>query len=167
MERFLSLIHRISHIPAFTAATALFVLMIMTFCDVILRSVFNSPIEAATELTRILMAITVFSVLPIISSTERQIAVDLTDPIFDHFRISRIRDGLVHLASGVMLYWPILRIWALAERTREYGDVTEYLAIPQYLVGWFIAFATAITAVSMIFTGFLYLFSPKLLERSL
>ena len=43
------------------ASLALFFLMAMTFADVVLRSVFNDPIESATELTRLLMAIIVFS----------------------------------------------------------------------------------------------------------
>ena len=42
-------------------------MMIMTFFDVVLRSTINTPIEAATELTRILMAVVVFSALPVVS----------------------------------------------------------------------------------------------------
>ena len=142
---------------------ALFILMVMTFCDVVLRSVFNAPIEAATELTRILMAILVFSVLPMISAGKGQIAVDLTDGLFSRLRLSRARDAIVYLASGIMLIWPIQRVWILAERARDYGDVTEYLSIPVFYVGWFIAASTAVTAVAMIVTGdSLHLYPPFL-----
>ena len=54
-------------LPTWLAASALFILMTMTFADVILRSLFGNPIESATELTRLFMAIIVFSSLPIIS----------------------------------------------------------------------------------------------------
>ncbi len=164
MDRVLDLIRRASRLPVLLASLALFVLMVMTFMDVILRSTLNSPIEAATELTRILMAVIVFAVLPVVSVRGDHIAVDLSDPLFDRLRLARIRDGVIQIASGVMLYWPVLRVWVLAERARDYGDVTEYLAIPQFYIGWFIAGATAITAFGMIVTGLLTLFAPKLLE---
>ena len=66
-------------IPVFVACAALFALMVMTFCDVVLRSVANAPIEAATELTRILMAVVIFSVMPAVSARGDHISVDLTD----------------------------------------------------------------------------------------
>ncbi len=166
MTPIIQLVRRASILPVIVASTALFILMTMTFCDVILRSVFNSPIEAATELTRILMAVLVFSVLPIISVTNGHIAVDLTDGIFHRLRLSRLRDGVIYILSGIMLYWPVQRVWILAERARDYGDVTEYLHILTYLVGWFIAVSVAITAVVMIITGLLHLFAPKTLTES-
>ncbi|MEY8842946.1 TRAP transporter small permease [Cribrihabitans sp. XS_ASV171] len=166
MSALIHLARRISLIPVVVACLALFVLMVMTFCDVILRSVFNSPIEAATELTRILMAVLVFSVLPIISVTNGHIAVDLTDGLFHRLRLSRLRDAAIHILAGVMLYWPVNRVWVLADRAREYGDVTEYLGIPTFYVGWFITLAVAVSAVALIFTGLLYLFAPQYLSES-
>ncbi len=160
------LVRRAGILSVLVASSALFILMVMTFCDVILRSVFNSPIEAATELTRILMAILVFSVLPIISVTNGHIAVDLTDGIFHRLRLSRLRDAIIYLVSGAMLCRAAQRVWVLTERARDYGDVTEYLAIPTYLVGWFITISVAITALVMIITGLLHFFVPNLLSET-
>jgi TRAP-type C4-dicarboxylate transport system permease small subunit len=165
MQSLVSFARRISVFPTVMACVALFILMVMTFCDVILRSMFNAPIEAATELTRILMAILVFSVLPMISAGKGQIAVDLTDGLFARLRLGRARDAVVYLVSGIMLFWPIQRVWILAERARDYGDVTEYLSIPVFYVGWFIAASTAITAVAMITTGLLNIFAPHTLSE--
>ncbi len=166
MSALIHLARRISLIPVVVACVALFALMVMTFCDVILRSVFNNPIEAATELTRILMAVLVFSVLPVISVTNGHIAVDLADGIFNKLRLARLRDALIHILSGVMLYWPVNRVWVLADRAREYGDVTEYLGIPTFYVGWFITLAVAASAVALVVTGLLYLFAPQYLSES-
>ena len=165
MEPILHIIRRISVVPVLVASAALFILMVMTFCDVVLRSVFNAPIEAATELTRILMAILVFSVLPIVSARADHIAVDLTDGLFQRLHLSRIRDGIIFLGSGIMLYWPVKRVWILAERARDYGDLTEYLSIPTFYVGWFIAVATALAAIAMCVTGLLHFFAPHLLTE--
>ena len=141
------------HIPVVTAAAALFLLMVMTFSDVMLRSMANAPIEQATELTRIFMAIIVFSVMPIVSTNGEHIAVDLTDGLFDRVGLTRLRDGFLFLICGTLLFWPMQRVWILAERARDFGDITEYLSIPQFLVGWFIAGSLAITMIAMICVG--------------
>jgi TRAP-type C4-dicarboxylate transport system permease small subunit len=157
-------LRRLAEIPVWLASAALFFLMVMTFCDVILRSSFDAPIEAATELTRILLAVIVFAVMPQISVSDCHIAVDLTDSLFERLRLSRVRDGVVLIVSGGMLYWPVAQVWVLAERTRGYGDVTQYLAIPQYLTMWFIAAGITISAIAMFIAGAITLFAPNLLN---
>ena len=146
------------------AVTALFTLMIMTFCDVILRSVLNQPIEAATELTRIFMAIIVFSSLPIISARGTHIIVDLIDPLFKGWGL-RLRDGLIDIIAGSLLIWPTMRCYVLAERARDYGDLTEYLAIPQFYIAYFITVSAAVTSLVLIVKGVLTLFAPALLDK--
>ncbi len=154
-------------IPIWLSAIALFLLMAMTFCDVLFRSAFDAPIEAATELTRILVAISVFSVMPHITMGRAQIAVDLTDSVFERLNLSNLRDGVVFAVSGVLLFWPVGRLWTLAERTRGYGDVTEYIGIPQYLPMWFIAASVTLTAIGMVLCGAAILFSPTLAKKVL
>ena len=144
-------------VPIWLAATVLFLLMSMTFLDVILRSVFNNPIESATELTRLFMAILVFAALPLVSWNGENIVVDLFDPLFSK-GVARIRDILIDLSCGVLLFWPAMRIWDLAERSRRYGDVTEYLNMPQFYIGWFISIFTGYTAIIFVVRGFLRLF---------
>jgi TRAP-type transport system small permease protein len=157
--------HFLVEVPIWLACAALFILMVMTFCDVILRSSFDAPIEAATELTRIFVAVMVFAVMPHISVNDGHIAVDLTDGIFERFRLSRIRNGLILILSGVLLSWPVSQVWTLAERTRDYGDVTEYLALPQYLTMWFIAAGITLAAAAMVLAGVLTLVAPRILKE--
>ena len=155
----------LGRLPSLLAAASLFALMAMTFMDVLLRSIFNNPIEAATELTRLLMAIIVFSSLPIISWKGGHIVVDLLDSWFTG-KAARIRDVLVDILSGACLLWPALRVWQLAGRAREYGDMTEYLHIPQFYIAYFIAAATFATAVVLIVRGLLSAFAPHLINGS-
>lgn len=136
--------------------------MLMTFADVMLRSIFNAPIEAATELTRLFMAIIVFSVLPVISTRGGHIVVDLLDSIISHPLIIRIRDNLMYVICGALLILPAERVSVLAERARSYGDTTEYLNIPQFYIAWFIAAMTFITAIALILRGLLGLFAPSM-----
>lgn len=166
MAHLIALARRLSLLPTALAATALFTLMVMTFFDVVLRSLFNHPIEAATELTRILMAVIVFSVMPVISARGEHISVDLTDGLFFHLGLHRWRDGAINLISGVLMYWPVMRVWTLAERWRSYGDTTEYLHIPQFYIGWFIAAFAALTGLVLVGLGLAQLFAPRLLETA-
>ncbi len=145
-------------LPTWLAALTLFVLMAMTFADVILRSVANDPIESATELTRLFMAIIVFSALPMVSWNGQHIIVDLMDPLFAR-RAARVRDIVIDLFCGVILLWPAKRVWDLAERARDFGDVTEYLGFPQYVIGWFIAAFTLLTATVFIARGLMRVFA--------
>ncbi len=151
-------------LPSLLAATVLFMLMVMTFFDVILRSTINDPIESATELTRLFMGIMVFAALPVISWRGEHIVVDLFDPLFGDWA-ARIRDAAINLACGAMLFWPAQRVWGLAGRARDYGDVTEYLNIPQFYIAYFIALSTFATALALLARGAAYLFAPDLVYR--
>jgi len=156
-----------SRAPVALACIALFALMVMTFADVILRSALNAPIEAATELTRILMAVMVFSCLPVISARGGHIAVDLFDGVFDRMHLNRAREAAINIACGAALAWPAGRVWVLADRARDYGDVTEYLAIPVFYVTAFVALSTALTAAVMVAVGLIHLFAPHVLDEDL
>jgi TRAP-type C4-dicarboxylate transport system permease small subunit len=125
----------------------------------------NTPIEAATELTRLLMAVIVFSVLPVVSARGGHIAVDLLDPLFRGL-LQRLRDGAVHVSCGLMLIWPAMRAGDLAERARSYGDVTEYLGIPQFYPAWFIAVMAGIAALALIVRGIVALVAPRALAEA-
>jgi TRAP-type C4-dicarboxylate transport system permease small subunit len=164
MKRLASLLKRMSELPLMLAAVTLFVLMLLTFADVVMRSVFSSPIEAATELTRLAMAVIVFSALPVISGRAQHIVVDLLDPVFNRLGVARILDGLTTLLCGVLLAWPANRAFDLAERARSYGDLTEYLSIPTFYITWFIALMTMATAMTMAVRGLVTLVAPGLLR---
>ncbi|WJS05955.1 TRAP transporter small permease [Roseibium aggregatum] len=151
-------------LPTLLASFALFVLMVMTFCDVVLRSVFNAPIEVAADMTRLLMAIMVFSVLPVVSAKDGHICVDLTDGMFKRAGLTRWRNAFTDLFCGLMLVLPAMRVFDLAERSRSYGDVMEYLRLPLHYVGWFISIVTAITAAVLIVRGLGHIFAPKLMS---
>ena len=164
MKSFARLLNRLTELPMLLAAVTLFILMVLTFADVIMRSTFSAPIEAATELTRIAMAVIVFASLPVVSGRAAHIVVDLLDPIYLRAGIKRFLDGLIMLVCGILLVWPAMRSFDLANRARSYGDLTEYLSIPVFYITWFIAFMTLVTAITMALRGMVTLFKPDLLR---
>ncbi|MFT6775824.1 MAG: hypothetical protein ACJA1L_003547, partial [Paracoccaceae bacterium] len=66
---------------------------------------------------------------------------------------------------GALLFWPAERVSVLAERARSYGDVTEYLAIPEVYPAWFIAGAVYLTAALMIARGLILILAPQALDE--
>ena len=147
--------------PMTLASVALFALMVLTFADVVLRSVANAPIEAATELIRLLMAVVVFAALPVVSWSGQHITVDLLDGLFHRLRISRALAAVVSFACGVLLWFPARRILDLANRARDYGDQTEYLNIPTFFIAWFIAVSAFVTAAILVLRGLVLVFAEK------
>ncbi|ANP38747.1 MULTISPECIES: TRAP transporter small permease [Rhodobacterales] len=164
MQYALRFLTALSKLPMFLANLSLFALMCLTFADVLMRSVFNAPIEAATELIRIGIALIVFAALPVLSAQNGHIAVDLLDGPFRRMRLERWRDAAVALICAVMLWYPAGRVVDLAERSRSYGDVTEYLSIPTFYIAYFIAAMIYVTAVALIGRGLLHLIAPHMLE---
>lgn len=153
-------------LPTHLSALALFALMLLTFADVMLRSVFNAPIEVAADLTRLLMAATVFSVMPALCWQGKQIAVDLLDGVAERAGLVRWRNAAVDLLCGAALIWPVQRIGVLAERARSYGDEMEYLGLPLHITGWFICALTALTAATLLLRGGLWLFAPATFHQT-
>ncbi len=167
MRAVIHLINKLAVIPMAMASLALFALMVLTFADVIMRSVFNAPIEAATELIRIGIALIVFSALPVLSWRDGHIAVDLLDGPFARYNLQRWRDGVVALICGGMLWVPAWRVVDLAYRARSYGDVTEYLQIPAFYIAMFIAVLTFATSLALILRGLLHFFAPQFLDPAI
>jgi TRAP-type C4-dicarboxylate transport system permease small subunit len=152
--------HYIAILPTWVAAACLFIMMGMTFLDVILRSAFNNPLEYATELTRIFMAVIVFASLPMVSWKGQHIVVDLMDPLF-RGALARLRDIAIDLVSGVALAYTAVRVFQLAERSRNRGLVTEYMGFPEHYVGFFIAVFIAVTSAVLILRGLMRIFFPQ------
>ncbi len=134
------------------AALTLFALMMITCVDVIGRYVFNSPLTGATELTEMAVGIVVFSVVPIISSRNDHIVVDLLDPLFPPLA-QFIRTIIINILICIALVYLGQRINLLAERSLSYGEVSEYLAIPSGWMMYFIGYAAWVTGLMVVTLG--------------
>ncbi len=131
-----------------TSSLTLFFLMAMTCVDVTGRYFFNAPLDGATELTQLAMGVIVFAVLPTVSFREEHVSVDLLDIWFPH-RLINIRQVLLNAVAMVAMGAVSWRVWIVAERTAEYGDATEFLAIPYAPIYYFIAVMCAATTLAI------------------
>ncbi|WP_253447436.1 TRAP transporter small permease [Halomonas sp. Y3] len=138
------------------AGATLFGMMLLTTADVTGRYFFNSPILGTVELTQLMLAALVFLSLPVVCWRQEHISVDLLDAIFPA-KLVWVREVLVNLLVTAALWVMAQRVWTLAERAFQWGDVTEFLRIPRgYLVG-LIAIMLALSALLTLARAVLYL----------
>jgi TRAP-type C4-dicarboxylate transport system permease small subunit len=138
------------------AGATLFAMMLLTTADVTGRYFFNSPILGTVELTQLMLAALVFLSLPVVCWREEHVSVDLLDSVFPA-RLIWIRQVLVNLIVTGALWIMARRIWALAERAMEWGDVTEFLRIPNGYLIYLISVMLAVSAVLTLLRAIGYL----------
>ncbi len=125
-DSFLKLMHRLIE-PV--VAIVLFVMMALTFGDVIGRYVFNSPIVGALELTEFCMAIVIFLGLILLTAKQGHITVDLFDTFIPD-KIKVIQKVIINLINLIVMGVISWQLWIKAKDAVEYGDRTEFLMLP-------------------------------------
>ena len=131
------------------AALLLFLMMGVTFVDVLGRYVLNRPIAGSADFIRYLLVFTIFIALPVVSAREEHISISLVDGWLGA-RANRVRRALVHLACAAVMVAAGWFMWRHAEALARNRDVIGYLRLP---------LAPAAYAVSLFSwaTGLLYL----------
>ena len=130
------------------SAIVLFALMVMTCIDVFGREVLGTPLDGATELTRLMLGVIVFGVLPIVSLREDHVTVDLLDAWFPA-RAARVRQAILTLLTAGMLAAVSWRVWTVGADQLDYGDTTEFLRIPLGPVSYYISILSGIAAAAL------------------
>lgn len=120
---------RLETIAGILAACLLFILMMVTFIDVVGRDFFNRPLTGASELTEVTLAALVFLMLPSVAARQEHIVVDLIDILKSHFLaiVQQVLTAIVGVALFGIISW---RLWILGGMATRYGDATPTLGIP-------------------------------------
>ncbi|ENM5788765.1 TRAP transporter small permease [Vibrio mimicus] len=137
------------------AALSLFLMMVVTFIDVMSRNMLNAPILGATEMIEVLLAIMVFMAFPLVSWQEENICVDLLDSYFPNKWIG-LRQIIINLICACSLILVAITNWKLAERSLEYEEVTEILELPLGYVTYLISITGFIGGALTLFNAIRY-----------
>lgn len=140
---------RLQSVPDLLAAVMLFALCAVTVVDVFGRYLFRSPIRGADELTVFFMAISIFAVLATVTWREDHVCVDLID-LFYPRRWIALRQIAINLIAAAFMGLATWRVWAVAARLSEDGEVTEYLRLDRGLLTYFFAFMCAATVLALL-----------------
>lgn len=129
------------------AGTLLLAMMLLTVVDVVGRYVFAAPVPGAFEATEVMLALSIFAGLPLVTARGEHITVRLAiDPLPTLPRrvLLRIADAVTALALGYAAFLLYQRGAALA----RYGDATVLLGIALAPVAFALSALAAAAAVA-------------------
>lgn len=128
----------------FAASVILFVLMIVTFIDVISRYLFNHSLRGAFEGTELMLMLLIFAGLPLVSHADEHVTMDFIDLLLGP-RGRAVVVRLAHLVCAATMFLLAWLIWLKAGKIAAYGDTTDVLGIA---IGPFVYFMAAMIALS-------------------
>ncbi|MEP3295054.1 MAG: TRAP transporter small permease [Pseudoruegeria sp.] len=120
------------------SAACLMTLMVLTVCEVIGRYGFNAPIFGRQDISKILLAASIFLAFPVVTLRGEQIDVDLLDTFFSK-TAAFWRDQFIGLLTATGLITMGVWIFHRAEKSYSRGNTSEMLSIPTYPVIFAIA----------------------------
>lgn len=131
------------------ACAALFVMMVVAVVDVVLRTLFNRPLAAASELIEIAMVATIFLVYPLVSWKGMHISIDLLDDLMPDLlrRVQHVLAALLGAAVFAAVAW---RIGFLAREAWSSSEATGVLGIPLGHVYAFICALSTVTSLTFL-----------------
>lgn len=136
------------------AAIVLFAMMALTFVDVILRYVFNSPLRGSFEITELMMVILIMAGLPLVSRSEEHVVLDIFDERMSA-ALRRLLRLLVNLVCSAVMAGMGWLMWIKAGQLDRYGDTTAALRItlaPYVYLMAVLIFVTALIHLVQAFT---------------
>ena len=131
-------------------------LMLLTFCDVVSREVFNEPFEMTTDVTRLMLAAVVYAVLPVISRLEQHVGVDLLDRWMPKW-FARPRQCAINLLAAIIFGVMCWQLFLLSLEKIEYNDLTEFVELPLYPIFFFMSALAAATSIALLYNAYRYL----------
>jgi TRAP-type C4-dicarboxylate transport system permease small subunit len=122
----------------------------LTFTDVVGRRLFNTPVFGANDITEHLMALIIFSGLPLLTAKRGHLSIDL----FDHWLLQpkwrlwhKAVDVLIAAVLGLIAWQYFLSI----QEARDINEISPALTIPRAWMYTFISITTALAAVLALF----------------
>lgn len=147
------------HLLGASAAIVMFLMMSLTFLDVIGRYFLSSPINGAYELTEMMLAAVIFLGLPLVTAEGGHIAVDILDDFFGRLAklVQYIFIETLNVVSFTTLAWVL---WQHTQRLQRFSDSTAVLQVPLSWLALMMTVTTCIAALALIIRAIIFL--PKI-----
>lgn len=130
-------------------AVLVFALMAVTFIDVVGRYFFDAPIPGTFEVVSFLLALLVFSGLPLVTRDERHITVTLMEGLFKGWGLW-FQKVVVAMASAAVLGFIAERLWRTAGDMAEMETLLEYFDVPFAYFVYFMAILSFLSFLLML-----------------
>ncbi len=126
------------------ASILLFLMMALTFADVVARYLLNRPIRGGFEITELTLLVLIFAGLPLVSHADEHVTMDFIDRILPpRARVAWLR--VMHALCAAIMFFLTWQVWIKATRIASYSDTTDVLRVP---IGPFVYFMAAMIALT-------------------
>ena len=127
-------------------------MVLLTFTDVIGRRLFNTPVFGAHDITEHLMAVIVFSGLPLLTANRAHLSIDL----FDRWLLQpqwRIWHYLVNGLIAAVLALIAYEFAVSVQEAQDMREVSQALGIPRAWVYAYLAITSGLAALAALTAG--------------
>ena len=131
------------------AAIFLFLMMLITCSDVIGRYFLGAPLQGAFEMTEILLALLIYAILPLVTLSGNQIAVDLFDRFMPR-RIVPIQNIVIAIIQFALLSLIAVALALKANVLIESSLASDVLGIPMGYVCLLMALLAGLSSVAVV-----------------
>jgi len=148
---------KIERVVGIIVSVLMFMLMMLTFVDVMGRDLFNAPLRGASEATEILLALIIFMILPQVAVHGLHITIDLLGHLMSD-KLIMVLEVISAIASSSMFVVIGWQVWVLGDKARSYADVTATLGVPLAPIYYVLAVMSGLIAAAFLLN------IPKLLR---
>jgi len=127
-------------------------MVLLTFTDVIGRRLFNTPVFGAHDITEHLMAVIVFSGLPLLTANRAHLSIDLFDRwlLQPQWRIWHyFVNGLIAAVLGLIAYEFAVSV----QEANDMREVSQALGIPRAWMYAYLAITSGLAALAALTAG--------------
>jgi TRAP-type C4-dicarboxylate transport system permease small subunit len=110
------------------AALALFAIMILTLVDVSGRKAISQSVPGSLEMTELLLVVTIFAGLPLVSLAGEHVVFDSLDPWLPA-PVRRIQGVCIDLVCAISLLGVAWVMWGMADARAADGETTAQLKL--------------------------------------
>ena len=143
---------RLQQLVVILLMTFLSCMVLLTFTDVIGRRLFNTPVFGAHDITEHLMAVIVFSGLPLLTANRAHLSIDLFDRwlLQPQWRIWHyFVNGLIAAVLGLIAYEFAVSV----QEANDMREVSQALGIPRAWMYAYLAITSGLAALAALTAG--------------
>ena len=135
------------------ASAILFLMMLLTFVDVVGRYLFSAPVRGGFEVTELMLLVLIFAGLPLVSRADEHVTMDFIDKLFGERGRQRVQ-RTAHAACAAVMFGLTWLVWIKANRIAAYNDATDVLRIPYGPFVYFMAVMIALAGLIHLYKFF-------------
>ena len=124
----------------------LFAMIALTFADVLGRKLFEKPVFGAHDLTEHLMALIIFSGLPVLTAQRGHLCVDLFDRFLDRPSMMWWHHIITLLVAGTLFVISYMYGVSAIEAV-QIREISLELSIPRGYIYWFMSASAALSGL--------------------